>query len=140
LEIKEIRMLAQNDKTTGRRPLLVLAYADSFYAAMSCRHFRRLGWEVHLASGGCEARRLARTLRPAVVVLDTQLRDESGWLTCDKLRREIPGQRIVLVDPNPTDEDRRLGDFVGAASLVCRGGGVSALADEVLGSALPAVG
>jgi CheY-like chemotaxis protein len=139
-EIEEIPMLASPDRSALRRPLLVLAYSDSRYAALSCRHFRRLGWEVHLAPNATEARRLARKLKPSIVVLDTDLRDESGWLTCDKMRREIRGQKVVLVSENPTDEGRRLAAFVGAAGLVCRGGGAIALADEVLGSALPAVG
>ncbi len=139
-KLRKSPMFAPQDKSLGRRPLLVLAYADSYYAALSCRHFRRLGWEVHLAPGGVEARRLAHTLGPAVVVLDTDLRDESGWLTCDKLRREIPDQNVVLVSENPTDEGRRFAAFVGARSLVCRGGGAGALAEEVLGAALQAVG
>jgi len=133
-------MLAQPERTPGRRPLLILAYADSTYASLAGRYFRRLGWEVHLTSSGTEARRLARTLAPTVVVLDTDLADESGWLTCDKLRRERPNQKVVLVSPNPNEEGRRLAEFVGAATLVCRGVGVSSLIEEVLGKALQAVG
>jgi DNA-binding response OmpR family regulator len=133
-------MIAQADKLVPFRPLLVLAYADSLYAALSCRHFRRLGWEVHLASSGAEARRLAHAYNPAVVVLETELREETGWLTCDKLTSELPGQKVVLVGQTPTGEDRRLAEFVGAAALVSRTAGVAALADEVVGTALPAVG
>jgi ActR/RegA family two-component response regulator len=133
-------MIAQAQKAPGLRPRLVLAYADSLYAALSCRHFRRLGWEVHLASSGPEARRLAHSYYPTVVVLDTELRDESGWLTCDKLTREIPGQKVVLVGPDPGEANQSLAEFVGAAALVGRSAGVDTLVDEVLGSALPAVG
>jgi DNA-binding response OmpR family regulator len=133
-------MIAQVEKAPGGRPLLVLAYADSLFAALSCRHFRRLGWEVHLASSGSEARRMTHAFNPAVVVLDTDLRDESGWLICDKLTREIPGLKVVLVSPDPCEENRNLADFVGATALVGRGTGVNTLVEEVLGSALPAVG
>jgi ActR/RegA family two-component response regulator len=139
-ENKEKTMLAQTERIPGQRPLLVLAYGDSTYASLAGRSFRRLGWEVHLASSGTEARRLARTLSPIVVVLDTDLADESGWLTCDKLKRERPGQKVVLVSPNPTEECRRQAEFVGAAALVCRGGGVHTLIEEVLGKSLQAVG
>jgi DNA-binding response OmpR family regulator len=132
-------MLAQQERTPGKRPMLVLAYADSTYAALAGRHFRRLGWEVHLTTSGPEARCLARTLGPSVVVLDTDLVEESGWLTCDKLIRERPRQRVVLLSPNPTEQDRRLAEFVGAEALACRGG-IPALIDQVLGSALQAVG
>jgi DNA-binding response OmpR family regulator len=133
-------MLAHPERSPGQRPLLVLAYADSTYAALAGRYFRRLGWEVHLTSSGPEARRLARTLAPSIVILDTDLQEESGWLTCDKLHRERPAQKIVLLSSNPTEEGRRLAEFVGAAALVCRGGGVNSLIEEVLGGALQAVG
>src|SRR3954447_4782484 len=83
-------MIARTQKPMSFRPRLVLAYADSAHAALSCRHLRRQGWEVHLASSGFEARRLVRLLAPQVVVLDTDLREESGWLTCAKLKLENP--------------------------------------------------
>jgi DNA-binding response OmpR family regulator len=133
-------MIAHADKHPPLRPLLVFAYADSRYAALGCRQLRRLGWEVRLASRGHEARRLAGALKPAVVVIDTDLHDESGWLTCDKLSRETPGPKVVLVGTNPSEEDRRLAAFVGAAAIVRRDAGVGALVDQVLGTALPAAG
>ncbi len=64
------------------RPLLVLAYADSAHAAQCGRHFRRLGWEVRLVTTGAEARRLCSMCTPGAVILDIDLPDESGWLTC----------------------------------------------------------
>ena len=133
-------MIAPTEVTLGGRPLLILAYADSLYAVQACRYFRRLGWEVHLAYSGPEARRLARRFEPTAVVLDTELANESGWLTCDKLRRELPSRNVILVTPAATDERRELAAFVGASALVCRGGGINALAEELLEVALPAVG
>jgi DNA-binding response OmpR family regulator len=103
------------------RPRLVLAYGDSSQkAALVCRHFRRLGWAVHLASSGCEARRLARALTPEAVLLNTQLRGESGWLTCAKLTMELPRQLVVLTGDPVNDETRRFARFVGASALVSR--------------------
>ena len=124
-------MIAQAEKAPGERPLLVLASADSLFAALNCRHFRRLGWEVHLANSGCEARRMAGVFNPLVVVLDTELRDESGWLVCDKLTRDMPGQKVILVSPDPSEENRSLAEFVGAAALVGRDTGIDALVEEV---------
>src|SRR5437660_9043907 len=90
-------MIARTQQPLAFRPRLVVAYADSSHAALSARLFRRLGWEVHLASSGPDARRLAQALAPEVVILDTQLPDESGWLTCAKLIQENGAQRVVLV-------------------------------------------
>jgi DNA-binding response OmpR family regulator len=114
-----------------------MAYADSSHAALSARHFRRLGWEVHLASSGPDARRLARALSPEVVILDTQLPDESGWLTCAKMVLENGAQRVLLVSADASPEERRLAATVGAAALVERNSGVPNLVDEVMEKALP---
>jgi DNA-binding response OmpR family regulator len=119
---------------------MVVAYADSAHAALSARHFRRLGWEVHLASSGPDARQLSRDLAPEVVILDTQLPDESGWLTCAKLVLSDGAQKVVLVSPDATDEEQRLAETVGAAALVSRETGVPALVGEVMGMALPHAG
>jgi CheY-like chemotaxis protein len=127
-------------KSVPFRPCLVLAYADSAHAVQSCRQLRRLGWEVHLTSSGVEARQLAEALAPAVVVLDTDLRDESGWLTCAKLLQERPGQRVVLVADAVTAEAGRFADHVGAARLVTRQAGAAALVEHVLARALATAG
>jgi CheY-like chemotaxis protein len=119
---------------------MVLAYADSEHAVLSARHFRRLGWEVHLASSGPDARRLAHTLAPVVVVMDTQLPDESGWLTCAKMMLTAGVQKVVLVSANVTAEEERMAEAVGAAALVARHYGVPALVEEVMGKALPHAG
>jgi DNA-binding response OmpR family regulator len=133
-------MIARSEKPLTFRPRLVMAYADSAHAALSARHFRRLGWEVHLANSGPDARRLARTLSPEVVILDTQLPDESGWLTCAKLMMENGIQKVILVSPQATAEEHRLAATVGAAALVQRSHGVPALVDEVMDKALPNAG
>src|SRR5207248_6982855 len=101
-------MIARTQKPLSFRPRLVLAYADSAHAALSARHFRRLGWEVHLASSGPDARRLASALTPEVVIIDTQLPDESGWLTCAKMMLENGAQKAVLVSARVTEEEKRL--------------------------------
>src|SRR5437762_12593261 len=106
-------MIARTQKPLSFRPRLVLAYADSAHAALSCRHLRRLGWEVHLANSGTDARRLARLLAPDVVVLDTDLGEESGWLTCAKLKMENPAQKVVLVTDQLNGEAQAYAKFVG---------------------------
>src|SRR5262249_46516108 len=86
---------------------LVIAHKDPVYAALICRTFRTLGWDVHLAESGPEVRRLARCLINAIVVLDANLTEESGWLTCEKLLREHPGLKVILVDVDRTPSNER---------------------------------
>lgn len=133
-------MIGQADKARVRRPGLVVAHTDEGYAALIGRSFRKLGWEVHLAHSGPEARRLARVVRPAIVVLDAELTGESGWLTCDKLTREQPSLRVILTGPDRQPQRARFATFVGAAGLVCQSDGVQALVTEVCSRSLPAVG
>lgn len=116
----------------GSRPCLVLAHAQAGQAEASCRHLHRLGWEVHPARTAAEARRLTRTLSPDVVVLDTELSDESGWLMCAKLTSELPGQRVILVGPLPTRERAEFASFVGAEALIPAGPGLPGRLEELV--------
>jgi DNA-binding response OmpR family regulator len=114
---------------------MVLAHTDRGYAAQCRRFFQAEGWDVVHVATSREARQLARLLAPTVVVLDTELPDESGWLTCDKLRAELPEQKVVLVAANWTLESHAFGDFVGAAGVVHQGEGIPALAEEIASTA-----
>lgn len=94
---------------------LILASADCEQGARAAEFFQHQGWEVHRTRSGVEARRLTHTVRPDAIILDTNLHDETGWLTCAKLRLAKPGQKVVLVG---AAEGRPLSLFVGAAALV----------------------
>ena len=99
-------MIAWTEMPLFSRPRLVVAEGNSAQAALLCRQFRRLGWEVHLASSGPDARRLARLLEPHVVILDTALREESGWLTCAKLTLENEELEVILLGESATESQR----------------------------------
>jgi len=119
---------------------LILAHPDTEYETAIARAFRRMGWDVYSAHSGPEARRLARRLDADVVVLDADLPEESGWLTCDKLTREQPLAKVILVSDNLSPRNQELAAFVGASALVSYGDGPAALAEEICGVAMPAAG
>jgi len=129
-------MLVPNQKPTRLRPRMVLAYADPAYASHCCRQLRRHGWEVHLANNGGDARRLLELIDPDVLVLDTVMYDESGWLACAKVVQEAPDRRVILLAAQVTDELRRFARFVGASALLDRNAGAAALVEEVVGRTL----
>ena len=131
-------MIASFEETSVYRPCLVLAHADAAYAAFASRAFRRLGWDVYVTRSGPETRRLARMLNPSVVVLAVDLPEESGWLTCDKLVREQPYRKVILVGSDFSAENEAFAAFIGAAALVNEKDGVQALVDEVCGSPVQA--
>src|SRR5262249_55300435 len=95
--------------------------------------FRRQGWEVHKITSGKEARQLAGALAPQVVILDTELPDESGWLTAAKLLLDQPDQKIFLVGPEQTQANEHFASFLGAAGFVARSRGADVLAEQILG-------
>ncbi|MBM4070644.1 MAG: response regulator [Planctomycetes bacterium] len=129
-------MTTRKHKSYLSRPLLLLGYGDSAYAAQVSRQFRRHGWEVRQASCGARVRELCPDLAPEVVILDVDLPGESGWLTAAKLRLERPGQRIVLVGDRSTPADESLAHFLGISALLNRNNGVRPLFDEILGQAV----
>lgn len=132
-------MIARTEKDLKFRPRLVLAHEGDSYSGPASRHFRLLGWEVHLAHTAAALRRLVWTLDPVAVVLSTELRDESGWLACIKLLSEQPERKVVLVSSHITAGDHSFAEFVGAAALVDEVDGAPALLDAVHGTALSAL-
>jgi DNA-binding response OmpR family regulator len=126
--------------STGTRPALILAHTDPAYTALAGHTFNRLGWDVFLASDGPEARHLAHAVHPSAVILEADLAEESGWLTCDKLTREVRDLDVFLVADADTPSVRRLASFVGAAAVVRRQDGLQRLLDEVAARRLAVAG
>ncbi len=120
------------------RPRLLLGYADSAHASQWARYFRRHGYSVHLIPSGVDTRRLATEIAPRVVILDTDLPDESGWLTAAKILLDRPEQKIFLVGPERTEANERLASFLGAAGYLSRDESPVALSEEILGTLMPA--
>jgi len=125
------------EKSYGR-PRLVLGYVDSVHASQCARYFRRQGWEVHLIPSGVDTRRLVLDSPPRVVILDTELPDESGWLTAAKILLDRPEQVVFLVGRERTDANERFASFVGAAGFLARDESPVTLAEEIFGNLLPA--
>lgn len=114
---------------------LLVAHPDPRFTVQTHRHFRQLGWEVWRAGTALEVRRLTRKVRPTLIVLATELPDESGWLTCAKLVRQQRGLKVLLVDARPTPEGREFAAFVGAAGLVAEDEAGDWLLEEVVDTA-----
>jgi DNA-binding response OmpR family regulator len=133
-------MLALKESLSPARPCLVLGHADPLYSALVRQIFLRLRWEVCVASSGVRARELAADLAPSLVILGTDLPDESGWLTCAKLTQEQPDLHVVLVADRVGRTSHAFAYFVGAAALVPRNDGLRALVNEARDVALSAAG
>ncbi len=121
---------------TSLRPRLLLGYADSAYASRIVRIFRRLGWEVHMAASGAEARRLVGVYQPTAVVLELGLRDECGWAVSAQITEAHAGQRVILLARERPDNGHELLRAAGAAALVTSGDGMEGLVRAVYGQTL----
>jgi DNA-binding response OmpR family regulator len=110
---------------------IVFGHPDALLRAEVGYQLCRLGWETHTAATGPETRRLTHRWRPELVVLASAFADESGWLTCAKLRHERPGLQIILLDADPTPANRRLARFGGASRVVSERRGMTELIDAI---------
>jgi CheY-like chemotaxis protein len=129
--VEDLSMTANLEQSRLCRPRLVLAHPDAAQARTMSRYFHRLGWETHLATSAAQVRLLVRQLDPGAVILSTELHDESGWLTCDKLLLENPQQRVILIAGQSDSTNRHFASFVGAAAIVHEDAGLQALAEEL---------
>jgi DNA-binding response OmpR family regulator len=138
--MKELPMLDERTMNVVSPPCLILAHPDGVYQAAVARGFRRLGWDLYLARNGPEVRRLVRMLEADVVIMDADLPEESGWLTCYKVMREQPLVKVILVSDNLSPRNQELAAFVGASALVGHADGLAPLVEELLAPAVPAAG
>jgi DNA-binding response OmpR family regulator len=132
--------MALSEEAVSYRPELILSFRDPRHTAVVGEAFRQRGWRVHPARSGREVRALARELVAPTILLGTDQVEESGWLTCAKLRQEQPHLRVFLVAPAVTPERRRFAAFLGAAGLLGQQDDPRAVVRAVCGARLPAAG
>lgn len=80
------------------------------------------GHHPEYAADGDEAVEKARSLRPALILLDVVMPKQDGFATCRSLKKdpvtaEIP---VVLVTQKSTETDRFWGEKQGAAAFIAK--------------------
>lgn len=106
------------EKATLKQLQLIVAHEEDGFIQRVSQQFEGLGWEVYPAHSAQEVRRLAAEVPSAVIILPTQLREESGWLICAKLVQTHPDHKVLLVGPYSTQELQRYTRFVGGSALL----------------------
>src|SRR3954463_4130371 len=66
----------------------------------------RQGFGVEKATSGAEALKLARKMRPDLILLDLMLPGASGIQVCEKLREEDSEVVIIMVTAKDAEEDK----------------------------------
>ena len=87
----------------------------------------RSGFGVSQAATGAEALRLARKLRPDLILLDIMLPGESGIEVCERIRERDEGVMIVMITAKDAEEDKVRGFEAGADDYVTKPFGMKEL-------------
>jgi PAS domain S-box-containing protein len=98
------------------RGLRILVVEDNQDTAETLRDLLELhGYEVEIAYTGAEGLRMARALRPQVILCDIGLPGISGYEVAEELRRDptTAASRLIAVTGYGGDEDRRLSEQAG---------------------------
>ena len=91
----------------------------------------RQGFGVQKAMSGAEALKLARKLRPDLILLDVMLPGESGVRVCEKIRQEDQEVVIVMVTAKDAEEDKVSGFEAGADDYVTKPFGMKELVARI---------
>jgi DNA-binding response OmpR family regulator len=78
------------------------------------------GFGVQGATTGAEALRIARRMRPDLILLDVMLPGESGMEVCERIRERDQEVVIVMVTAKDAEEDKVRGFEVGADDYVTK--------------------
>ena len=73
----------------------------------------RQGFGVQKATNGTEALKLARKLRPDLILLDIMLPGESGIWVCERIREEDRDVVIIMITAKDAKEDKLRGFDLG---------------------------
>jgi len=87
----------------------------------------RAGYSVSQATTGAEALRLARMMRPDLILLDLMLPDESGIEVCERVRELDEDVVIVMITAKDSEEDIVRGFEAGADDYVTKPFGMKEL-------------
>ena len=91
----------------------------------------RSGFGVSQATNGADALRLARKLRPDLILLDIMLPGESGIEVCERIRGRDQSVMIVMITAKDSEEDKVRGFEAGADDYVTKPFGMKELVARI---------
>jgi DNA-binding NarL/FixJ family response regulator len=121
---------------------VVLADPDAGHRVATSRLLQRIGFDVLEATTGTEALELARSTRPAAVLLEVALPQISGYQVCKMLRDEYgPDLPILLLSTDRLEQyDRAAGLLLGADDYCAKPFAPDALLASINRHTRPAAG
>jgi DNA-binding response OmpR family regulator len=91
----------------------------------------RNGFGVSQATNGADALRMARKLRPDLILLDIMLPGESGVEVCERIRERDQGVMIVMITAKDSEGDKVRGFEAGADDYVTKPFGMNELVARI---------
>src|ERR687895_1660392 len=91
----------------------------------------RNGFGVKGTTSGAQALRLARKLRPDLILLDIMLPGESGIEVCERIRELDEEVVIVMITAKDSEEDKVRGFEAGADDYVAKPFGMKELVARI---------
>jgi CheY-like chemotaxis protein/HPt (histidine-containing phosphotransfer) domain-containing protein len=101
---------------------LVIADDSATILALVALAVKKAGYEAATASSGEEALRLARELRPELVIVDAQMSGMSGYDVCRALREDVdaPRPHVIILTAGNTEADRALAAEAGVDEFITK--------------------
>lgn len=89
------------------KPLLLVAEDDEQMRGVLRRFLLSAGFEVAEAADGLQAEKLARELKPDIVLLDIYMPGKNGVDVLETLARELPDTGVIMVSGNEDEQVAR---------------------------------
>ena len=108
-------------------PEILIVEDDAVILDTLAYNLARQGFGVQKATSGAEALKLARNLRPDLILLDVMLPGESGIRVCERIREDDQEVMIVMITAKDAEEDKVRGFEAGADDYVTKPFGMKEL-------------
>jgi DNA-binding response OmpR family regulator len=99
---------------------ILIVEDDEVITSTLAYNLSRHGFVVKAATTGAEALRMARKMRPDLILLDVMLPGESGIEVCERIRERDQDVVIVMVTAKDAEEDKVRGFEAGADDYVTK--------------------
>ena len=99
---------------------ILIVEDDEVITSTLAYNLSRQGFGVKAATTGAEALRIARKMRPDLILLDVMLPGESGIEVCERIRERDQDVVIVMVTAKDAEEDKVRGFEAGADDYVTK--------------------
>jgi DNA-binding response OmpR family regulator len=119
------------ERKRGNDSRVLIVEDDAVILNTLAYNLTRQGFGVQKAISGAEALKLARQLRPDLILLDVMLPGESGIRVCEKIREEDREVVIVMVTAKDAEEDKVQGFEAGADDYVTKPFGMKELVARI---------